>query len=367
MMPTRDPATIRRACERILSVDPAPPAKALGELAAYAADAAADHYAEGQLAERLEARAASLLGKPAALFFPTGTMAQALVLRILADRALCSRIAMHPRCHLEESEHAAYRELWGLGGVALGGPERMPHPADLAAIPERLGAIALEMPMRRLGCILSPWSDLESFAEQARARGVALHLDGARIWEAQPYYHRTAAEIAALFDTVYVAFDKGLGALGGSAIAGPADVIAEARLWRHRAGGRVLRSYPYLLSSMKALDDNLDRMPALYERAVALARLLAAVPGLCVTPDPPHTNAMLVTMPGDPAEAEAAVLDVAEATGTWLFDRTVDCPIHGMVSFEMTMRVATLDVDLGPIRDAIADFAKRLAAMSKRR
>jgi threonine aldolase len=365
-MPTRDPAAIRRGCTRILSVEPSAPARALAELAAYAGNEAADHYAEGALAERLEARTAALLGKPAALFVPTGTMAQLLVLRVLADRARCRRIAMHPRSHLEESERGAYHELYGLASAALGAPERMPRPSDLDAIPERLGAITLEMPMRRLGCILSPWSELIEFAERARARGAALHLDGARIWETQSFYRRSCAEIAALFDTVYVAFDKGLGALGGSAVAGPADVIAEARLWRHRAGGRILRSYPYLLSSLKALDDNLGHMAALHERAVALARALAGIPGLRVTPDPPHTNAMLVTVPGDPGEAEAAALDVAAATGTWLFDRILDCPIAGMVSFEMTMRVTTMAVDLGAIRDAIAAFAERLAVLSRR-
>src|SRR6185369_726630 len=128
------------------------------------------------------------------------------------------------------------------------------------------------------------------------------------------------------------------------------------------AGGRMLRSYPYLLSSLKALDDNLERMGALYEKAGAVARALKDMPGIHVTPDPPQTNAMLVTLPGDPAKAAAAALATAEATGTWLFDRLVDCPVHGMTSFELTLRVTTLDVAVADIRDAIADFAERLAA-----
>jgi threonine aldolase len=287
------------------------------------------------------------------------------VLRVLTGRARCTRIAMHPRSHFEEAEFRAYHELYGFSAAALGSADRLPRPADLDAIAEPLGAVTLEMPMRRLGYLLNPWHDLVGFAERARARNVALHLDGARIWEMGSFYDRSYAEIAGLFDTVYAAFDKGLGALAGCVIAGPEDIIAETRVWRHRAGGRMLRSYPYLLSSMKALDDNLGRMAALHDRACEVVRALSGISGLHVTPDPPHTNAMLVTVEGDPAQAMAAALDTAETTGTWLFDRIVDCPVQGLTSFELTMRIATIEIDIAEIRKAVAHFTERLAARSK--
>ncbi len=363
----RDRDAIRRRCTRLLALNPPPPAEALAALAAYAGDVDADYYAEGALAERLEARVAGLLGKAAALFVPTGTMAQLIALKVLTERAGCRRVAMHPRSHFEEHEQRAYRELWGLDAVSLGGTDRLPRPADLDAIAERLGAVTLELPLRRLGCLLNPWEDLVAFAQKARARGAALHLDGARIWETQPFYRKSYAEISGLFDTVYAAFDKGLGAFAGCVIAGSAEFVADARIWRHRAGGRMLRSYPYLLSAMKALDDNLELMPALHERARAIARAIGTVPGVTLTPDPPHENAMLAMLPGDPAAAMAAALDVAEATGTWLFDRTVDCPIEGMVMFEITVRPTMLEIGIDEVRDAVAHFAERLRARSERR
>ncbi|MBV9522464.1 MAG: threonine aldolase [Alphaproteobacteria bacterium] len=359
-------AAIRRRCTRILALDPPHPAAALAALADYARDSEADYYAEGALAAALEARVAGLLGKEAALFVPTGTMAQLIALKVLTLRAGCRRVAMHPRSHFEEHEHRAYRELWGLDAVALGGYDRLPLPADLDTIAETLGAVTLELPLRRLGCLLNPWEDLIAFAQSAKARRTALHLDGARIWEMQPFYGRPYAEIAALFDTVYAAFDKGLGALAGCVLAGPADFIAEARLWRHRAGGRMLRSYPYLLSAMQALDDNLQLMPALHERACAIAGALASTPGLVLTPNPPHANAMLAMLPGDPAAAMPAALDLAEATGVWLLDRMVECPIQGMVMFEITVRPRMLEIGVGEVRDAVAGFAERLAARSRR-
>jgi threonine aldolase len=73
---------------------------------------------------------------------------------------------------------------------------------------------------------------------------VALHLDGARLWECRPFYGRDYAQIAGLFDSVYVSFYKTLGGIAGAALAGPADVIAEARVWQRRQGGNLVRLFP---------------------------------------------------------------------------------------------------------------------------
>ena len=119
--------------------------------------------------------------------------------------------------------------------------------ADLEALPGRLGALLLELPQREIGGRLPEWDELVAQIEWARARGLATHLDGSRIWEAAPYYGRPYAELARLFDTVYVSLYKGLGGIGGSVLAGPAELIAQARVWRRRHGGTLpicTRSWP---------------------------------------------------------------------------------------------------------------------------
>jgi len=84
---------------------------------------------------------------------------------------------------------------------------------------------------------LPTWDDLVAQVEWARGRGAAVHLDGARLWDVQPYYDRPLSEIAGLFDTAYVSFYKTLGGLTGCCLAGPEDLIAESREWRKRHGG----------------------------------------------------------------------------------------------------------------------------------
>jgi threonine aldolase len=356
----------KRRSRRFLSLDPPrTPAELLTALAAYAGeDREVDLYGKGALVERLETRVATLLGKPAAVFMPSGKTAQLIALRILAERAGCRRIALHPRCHLEEHEAKAYHELYDLRSAALGGPDRLPSADDIDAIGEKLGGAVIEMPLRRLGCLLPSWKDLVAFCERARARAVPLHLDGARIWESQPFYGRSHAEIAALFDTVYVSFYKGLGGLAGAAIAGSADLIAEAKVWQQRAGNRLIHAFPYILSALKGLDERLPLMPAFHEKARSIARTIRGIPGLRVTPDPPHANAMLVLLDGDPAQAMAAALRVSEETGIWLFDQPVDSPIAGTSMFEITVRSGALALSDDEIGGLIARYAATLKAMS---
>src|SRR5579862_6108880 len=189
--PAQDRETLRRSCSRFLSLDHRlDPADALGELAAYAArlGGGADQYGEGDLANMLEQRVAELLGKPAALFLPSGTMAQMIALRILTGRSGCRRVAMHPRAHFEEYEARAYQELHGLTATRFGSYDALPTLADLETLlAEPVGVVAMEMPLRRLGCRLHPWDELAAIAARARASGVPLHLDGARLWESQPF------------------------------------------------------------------------------------------------------------------------------------------------------------------------------------
>ncbi len=340
--------------------DPPQPAALLRELADYAGAVEADKYMSGVLFDRLEGRIAELLGKEKALYLPSGKLAQMAAFRAWTGRAGCNRVAMHPRSHLEEFEARAYQELWGLTATQLGGYDRLSRPEDLTAIAEPLGAVTLELPLRQLGCLLPPWEDLVAFSKQARTRRIALHMDGARLWESQPYYAKPLTEIAALFDSVYVAFDKGLGALSGAALAGPAWLIEEVRIWQRRAGGRALRSFPALLSALKALDERLDVMEQFHRKACALAAAIQEVDGLSVSPNPPQANAFFVTLAGSNERLLQARDRVAEDLEVWLFDETLDCIDQNKSRFEVTVRGAALQLSEAEVVEAVHRLADLL-------
>ena len=170
---------------------------------------------------------------------------------------------------------------------------------DLKSVAEPLAALLLKLPQREIGGQLPTWEELTALVGWARERGVPTHLDGARLWEGQPFYGREYAEIAALFDTVYVSFYKVLNGIAGAILAGPADVIAEARVWQRRHGGNLVHLYPYVLSAQKGLDQHLDRMNAYWSRAKEIAAALTVFPQIEIVPDPPQTNMMHLFLQGE--------------------------------------------------------------------
>ena len=204
------------------------------------AGARMDVYGGGESVKRLESRVAGLLGKEAAVLFPSGTMAQQVALRIWCERSGRWTVGFHPQCHLDVHEERGYEHLHGMHARPIGNRDRLIARADLDEVREPLGALLLELPQRDLGGQLPAGATCAPRRAWARANGVALHLDGARLWQCGPFYRRPLHEIAALFDTVYVSLYKDLGGLGGCVLAGPEDVIAEARVWRVRHGGRLV-------------------------------------------------------------------------------------------------------------------------------
>ena len=263
-------------------------------------DPAWDKYGDGGAVAALESQVAELLGKPAAVMFPSGTMAQQSTLRVWSDRQGNRRIAIPALSHLLHHEQEGPRLLNGFEWALLTTGAVVPTADHLAAVPGQLGAALLELPLRDAGYLLPSWQELEAFSLACRDRGVPLHLDGARIWESAPHLGHSPAEIAALADTVYVSFYKGLRGLAGAVVAGPEDVIAEVRLWRSRHGGTLWTMLPYAVSALRGLREELPRMTEYHARAVEMAELLAAK-GIRTFPARPHCNAfrIFVESPGD--------------------------------------------------------------------
>ncbi len=259
---------------------------------------AQDMYGQGELIESFQRDIAALLGKPAAVFLVSGTMAQNIALRTWADRAGSRRVGFHHTSHLELHEHQAYSELYGLEGVLLGEPGNVPTLSDLKGAGD-LSAVLLELPMREIGGQLPPWDELVAQAEWARGQGTKLHMDGARLWQCMPHYGKSMAEIAALFDSVYVSFYKDIGGIAGSVLAGPEDFIEEAKVGIARAGGNLYSLFPYVLAARAGLERNLDAMPAAVDAARWLASEFQSL-GFTTTPAVPPTNLFHLRLPIEP-------------------------------------------------------------------
>lgn len=314
-------------------------------------DVEEDHYGSGAVIERLEDRIADLLGKEAAVLMPSGTMAQQIALRIWCERAGIDRVAFHPTCHLELHEEDAYRRLHGLSSTLLGDANRLFTVDDLAKLREPVAAILFELPQREIGGYLPEWDQLVEMTTWARERSISLHLDGARLWETKPFYAREYAEIAELFDSVYVSFYKILGGIAGAALAGPADVIDEARVWQRRHGGNLVHLYPFAVSADLGLERRLERMGDYHAKAVEVAAVLSAISGISVRPDPPHTNMMHVFLEGDVERLRDAARRVAEERDVELFGHLNETVVPGVQRFEFTVGDNTLEFNAEEVRD----------------
>jgi threonine aldolase len=328
-----------RACTRSLAGHG--PRRVKAELAALAemadADQPPDAYGSGGAVEALEAEVASLLDKPAAVFMPSGTMAQQIALRIHAGRTGHDLVAFHPTCHLEVHEQKAYSQLHGLSACLVGRRDRLLGLADLELVAEPLAALLIELPQREIGGQLPSWNELGSQATWARQRGIALHLDGARLWECAPFYARSVAEIAGLFDSVYVSFYKTLGGIAGAALLGSNDFVREARIWQRRHGGNLVSMYPFALSAQRGLRARLGKMATYVEDARRVAAQIARLPGVCVAPEPPHTNMFHVFFPVDPERLLDASAEIARTQGVALFTRTRPCDVPGHSLVEVSI------------------------------
>lgn len=220
----------------------------------------ADIYGTGALINDFEAEVAALLGKEAALFMPSGTMAQQIALRIWCEHASCLRVAFHATSHLQLHEEGAVGTLHGVDAQLLGDATRLFNLGDLQTLSLPLAAILWELPQREIGGQVPTFSELEEQVQWARAKGIRAHLDGARLWEVTPNFERSHAQVCAPFDSVYVSFYKGLGGIAGAVLAGDTDFIEAARPWLRRHGGNLISMYPFVLSARVGLRKHLDRL-----------------------------------------------------------------------------------------------------------
>ncbi|HEU4513770.1 MAG TPA: GntG family PLP-dependent aldolase [Nocardioidaceae bacterium] len=305
-----------------------------------------DVYGEDPTVRALEERVAGLFGKEAALFTPTGSMANVLAVRSLVgvgEEVLCESSA-----HIARAELGAHGAFTGLtmrtwtghrGGLDLDAVRSLFAP-DMGPFFVPTKAISVENTHNFGGGTVLPLSDFEALRGFADSVGVAVHLDGARLWNAHVASGVPLATYGALVDVLAVCLSKGLGAPVGSLIVGSAAAIDEARVWRKRLGGGMRQVGILAAAGLYALEHHVERLASDHENA----RLLAVA---CdVDPASVDTNIVVIDVP-DAAPVVTAARDAGVLVSA-VGPRTVRLVTH-------------LDVSAEQARDAAAVLGKVLA------
>ena len=213
---------------------------------------AADEFSRHGVVTQLEERIAAMLGKEAAVFLPSGTLANHLALRLLARRG--RRVLVQRESHIHNDAGDCVQELSGLTLIPLAPARATFGLAEAAAEVTRaedgrvatpVGAISIESPVRRVGGEVFDFTEMQRIAAFAREQGIGLHLDGARLFLAHPYTGIAPQTYAALFDTVYVSLYKYFNAAGGAVLAGSRHLLDNLHHQRRMFGGALRQAWPY--------------------------------------------------------------------------------------------------------------------------
>jgi threonine aldolase len=354
MLSDDEALTLRGGCTRFLNGHG--PVDVPELLATIPFDTVVDRYGDGGVVAELEQEVATLLAKPAAVFLPTGTMAQQLALRLHAEQRGRRTVLYHPMCHLEQHEGRALERLQGLTGRPVGDPNRVLDTDALTGVAEPPAVLLIELPQRDLGGVQPGWDELHAQIRWAHERGAAAHLDGARLWESAAGYGRSPAEVAAEFDSVYVSFYKVIGALPGCCVVGEEAFIAELREWRRRMGGTQFGLWPNAASALTLLRRRLPKMGEYLDHARAVAAAACTVPGVVVVPDPPQTSMLHLLLAATPDTVEAGIRRLAADDRLWTFQQTMTTADPAVQRVELSVGDATLRLDPADVADALSQL-----------
>ena len=287
--------------------------------AMYRAEVGDDVFREDPTVNGLEARVAALLDKEAAVFTPTGTQANLMALMSHCGRGDEYLVSQQAHTYRYEAGGAAV-----LGSIQPQPIEPEPDATlDLAKVAANIKPKGLLFARTRLLALenttdgkVIPLGYHVAAWQLTRERGLGLHLDGARLFNAAIALSISVADIAVFADTVSVCLSKGLGAPAGSVLAGPTGLIDDARRWRKMLGGGMRQAGILAAAGLHALDHHVDRLAEDHANAARLADGLRTVPGLLV--DGAHTNMVIVTVAAQrgPAFADHLAASGIKVSGT---------------------------------------------------
>ena len=318
-----------------------------------------DQYGEDPTVNRLQERIAALLGKEAALWLPSGTMANQVALRVLTrpgDDVIVSR-----------ESHAVWHETGGAAANAgvqfteIGARGVFTVKEFLAARKPRghviyppTTLVEVENTHNRAGGVIFPQDEAEQVCAAAREHGIATYLDGARLWNVAAASGRTLAELAAPFDLVAVALSKGLGAPGGSLLAGSSDIIQGAVRYRRMLGGAMRQVGIFAAAGLYALDHNVARLGEDHANALRIAKRLAKSPRIMLDLATVQTNILVFNLAAEAPDAPTVIARARER-GVLIFafgPRTIRAVTHLDVSREQCVRAAEVLVEIAEGRIA---------------
>ena len=316
-----------------------------------------DVYHGDPTVNALEERVAAILGKEEAVYLPSGTMSNQIAVRVHTQPG--------DSVILESDAHIGTQELGGAAhhsGVTLqridgdlgtftADQMEAKLPIDHPALPSHLldphTLVCLENTHNAAGGTVWSLEQMQTVCDRALSLGLARHLDGARLWNASAATGTDMAEYAACVDTISVCFSKGLGAPIGSALAGPSDLIFEARRFKHMFGGGMRQAGLIAAGAMYALDNNRERLVDDRTNARAFAVGIAEIEGVTADLDAVHTNIVYFDV-ADPG----AVVDAANDAGVAML-------VAGATQIRA---VFSLEVDASDTSNAIDVVAKAVAA-----
>ncbi|MFT9599961.1 threonine aldolase family protein [Mesobacillus sp.] len=279
-----------------------------------------DIYGTGKVIEDFQDKIAAFLGKEKAVFFPSGTMAQQIALRIWCDEKRLQKVAYHPLSHLEIHEEDGLKELHNIKTVLLADEKRVIELDDVVSMEEDVACLLLELPQREIGGQLPSYETLVAISKYCRKNGIKLHLDGARLLEVLPFYEKTASEVCELFDSVYLSFYKGIGGIAGAILAGEEPFISESKVWKRRYGGDLISLYPYIISADHYFNQKSHKMAEYYENAKELAVFFNTCYHVSTLPEIPVSNMFHVHFPHSKEEIEPVLVEVIRETGVGIMN-----------------------------------------------
>jgi threonine aldolase len=308
-----------------------------------------DQFGEDPTINELQSRVAALLGKEAALWLPSGTMANQVALRALTrpgDDVIVSR-----------ESHAVWHETGGGGANAgvqfteIGSGGRFTADEFIAAIKPRdhmlyppTTLVQVENTHNRAGGVVIDQGEAIRICAAARERRITTFLDGARLWNAAVASGKTVAELAAPFDVASVALSKGLGAPAGTMLAGPRDVMRNCVRHRRMLGGAMRQVGILGAAGLYALDHHLDRLSDDHDNAKLIASRLRRHRHISLAADPVETNIVIFSLDASAPDA-ATVIAAARAHGVLVVafgPRTVRAVTHLDVTREQCERAASV-------------------------
>jgi len=314
-----------------------------------------DVFAEDPTVNLLQQKVAALLGKPAALYVPSGVMSNQVAIKVHTQPG--DEVIVEKESHIFNYETAAPSILSNVQLHLLQGEHGILRAGQLAPAVRpsvyympRTALICLENTHNRAGGTIYPIEEIKKIREFAKALGIRMHLDGARLWNASVATGIAPSEYAQYFDTVSVCFSKGLGAPVGSALVGSEEMIQRARRFRKILGGGMRQAGIIAAGALFALEHNIDRLKEDHEKARLFAERVAANPLAGIDLKYVQTNMVVIDI-SRTGKTTGEMLDLLRAKNVYLSDAnytSLRAVMHLDVSTEQVLRAA--DIVAGTIR-----------------